>query len=385
MRAETEIVVSFQNVTAPVPMILEGDFQPPGKARMVFSMESFGETTKFEMIAIGDELYVRDLDGGEWSNEGGESFLPLMFLGNFSLADANDVRNLEYVGLETLDGESVYHLKGVLPAAAHGLEVEGDFTFDFWIDIGLRLRKQTVEAELRDPGELFGLPDDIEEVAMNMTQTAWYSSYGEVVTILAPEEFAAPEVAAGYVLGEILLEEDFSQADSWGRSEDSSSVSSLEAVGGFYRIQSQTGESWWGLNEQEHADVVIEVTASQRSAGRSAYGLMCRADASNDGSGYWFLIGDEGFSAIHRVGGLGGFSPLAGYPSSAVKLGQASNIIRAVCIGDYLALYVNGEFVMEARDSSFARGYAGLAAISPVDTPIDAIFDDLTIWEASLP
>jgi len=36
-----------------------------------------------------------------------------------------------------------------------------------------------------------------------------------------------------------------------------------------------------------------------------------------------------------------------------------------VCIGDYQALYVNDEFVGEARDRTFSTGFAGFVAVAP--------------------
>lgn len=55
-----------------------------------------------------------------------------------------------------------------------------------------------------------------------------------------------------------------------------------------------------------------------------------------------------------------------------------------MCIGDYLALYVNGEFVAETRDDYFSRGFTGLSAAVVKDGDVDIAFDDLTVWEASL-
>ena len=70
--------------------------------------------------------------------------------------------------------------------------------------------------------------------------------------------------------------------------------------------------------------------------------------------------------------------------SDAIQQGRSINRIRAVCVGDYLALYVNGQFVAEICDSYFNRGYAGLTAAVPEGGEVDVTFDDLTITSASL-
>ena len=69
--------------------------------------------------------------------------------------------------------------------------------------------------------------------------------------------------------------------------------------------------------------------------------------------------------------------------TDAIQQGRGINRIRIVCVDDYLALYVNGQFVAEARDSLFASGYAGLTAAVPEGGEVDVRFDDLVIRAAT--
>ena len=194
-----------------------------------------------------------------------------------------------------------------------------------------------------------------------------------------------------YVLGEPLLEENFSEASAWENF--TADDVSLQVSDGVYRAQTGPGGYTWGLNEMEHTDVVIEVAANKASAHENnGYGVMCRADPSNNGDGYYFLVSGDGFYSI-RKGETDSVNPLVDWTAhSTINTGQASNTIRAVCIGDYLAIYVNDRFLAETEDSSYSSGYAGLSVAAFEDESAgdvatvnaDIVFDNLMIWAASL-
>lgn len=194
-----------------------------------------------------------------------------------------------------------------------------------------------------------------------------------------------------YVLGETLLQEEFSEANAWENF--TADDVALQVSDGVYQAQTGPGGYTWGLNQTEHTDVVIEVQADQTSAyENNGYGIMCRAETDNNGDGYYFLISGDGFYSI-RKGEADNVNPLVDWAAhSAINTGQASNTIRAVCVGNYLALYVNDRFLAEIEDSTYSSGYAGLsvaaftdesaASVGPVKA--DITFDNLTIWAASL-
>ena len=184
-------------------------------------------------------------------------------------------------------------------------------------------------------------------------------------------------------LGNELLNETFDSPNAWETYTDDTVT--LQVVDGAYRVETGDAGYIWGLNEQNHSDVVMEVEASQLSTfENNAYGIMCRADTSNNGDGYYFLVSGDGYYAISKGNGED-VSPIVDWTSSsAINKGLATNKLRAVCIGDYLALYVNGKFLAETNDSSFANGYAGFAATAFDGGDTDISFDNLTIWEATL-
>jgi len=186
-----------------------------------------------------------------------------------------------------------------------------------------------------------------------------------------------------YEMGEVLLTESFNEAAAWETYVQDDV--DFQVDDGAYRTQTGRGGYVWGLNDTEHSDVVIEVTATQLSSfENNAYGVMCRSDTSNNGDGYYFLISGDGYYAISKGEGEDVNEIVEWTTSSAINQGQASNTIRAVCIDSYLALYVNDKFVVDTEDSDYSSGYAGFAAAAFDSGNVDIAFDNLTITAASL-
>lgn len=183
--------------------------------------------------------------------------------------------------------------------------------------------------------------------------------------------------------GEELLTESFGNPNAW-ETYQSGSID-FRVDDGAYRVQTGDEGYVWGLNDQVHDNVIIEVTSTQNSSfENNAYGVMCRSDTSNNGDGYYFLISGDGYYSISKGEGDNVNQLVEWTTSSAINEGQATNTIRAVCIDNYLAFYVNGEFLVEFEDGDYAAGYAGFAATAFEGGNVDVSFDNLTITAASL-
>lgn len=189
-----------------------------------------------------------------------------------------------------------------------------------------------------------------------------------------------PGPMAGYTLGEVLLVDDFSQGFDWeARAADGVEIG---AANGAYRIRSNTTQYVRGFNGHMHDDVVIEVDALHLTANNNnAFGIMCRATRGDYSSaGYYFLIGSDGTYSI-RLGRGGDVVALVSWQrSSAIHRGAASNRLRVICVGDYLALYVNDQFVADVRDRTYRSGVAGFVAATAANTTLEVAFDNLTMW-----
>ncbi len=151
------------------------------------------------------------------------------------------------------------------------------------------------------------------------------------------------------------------------------------------RNQYVVGKSIWGEDGTAHyptyKNVRVEVEAQPRAGeDDNWYGVMCRVDEA--GSGYTFLISADGFWAIALSNGRE-FSFLENWrEADAIKRGNSRNTIQAYCVDDYLALYVNGDFVGDHRNSDLNDvGGFGVVAGGKESNRISVVFDDLVVSE----
>ena len=190
---------------------------------------------------------------------------------------------------------------------------------------------------------------------------------------------------AGYRYQDLLLDEQFDSGRAW-RSYDGGAELWLGVAEGAYRIDLLGKRYVWTQHDLLTSDVVIEAETRQLSAyDHNAYGLACRLDSANSGRGYFFFVGSDGYASIRWSDGRSLFAIVPAFPSQHIRQGAARNRIRAICIGDYLALWVNDEFVAEARDRRASSGHIGLVgAMNYAGQRLTVQFDNLRIWSAAM-
>lgn len=126
-------------------------------------------------------------------------------------------------------------------------------------------------------------------------------------------------------------------------------------------------------------DEAAEVTAEAPSGGLFTPTPALAESAFSQGNGYVFLIQGSGSFAIMKAHGRV-LTPLVDWRTSeAINRGVAQNRIRAICVGNYLALYVNDQFLADATDDTYAAGQVGLAASAANRIGARIVFDNLTI------
>ncbi len=191
--------------------------------------------------------------------------------------------------------------------------------------------------------------------------------------------------AEGYRYLDLLLDDPFEVPGDW-RSYDNGADLLLAVVDGAYRIDFSQRQYVWSQGEGQFADLVIEAEVEQISDyEHNAFGLACRLDSGNSGRGYFFLISGDGYASIRWSNGRSLESIVPAAPSEYIELGQVSNHLRIVCIEDYLALWVNGQFVAEARDRRAGKGAVGMAAVMNYQgRRLTVAFDNLKVWRAAL-
>jgi serine/threonine protein kinase len=181
----------------------------------------------------------------------------------------------------------------------------------------------------------------------------------------------------------ILARDNFSDPGSgWEVSEEEGG--SMGYKEGIYFVRAEDKSFYyWGRAYVSLADVAIEVDATQTlgpASGNTFYGVGCRLNSS--GTGYLFLIGADGYFAIYEKGATDdeGEFLVDWTESGVINQGNATNHIRAVCDGTYLALVVNGELLAEVEDATLDSGDLGLFASTGEDDPVEVHFDDLLVY-----
>ena len=194
---------------------------------------------------------------------------------------------------------------------------------------------------------------------------------------------AGPSVGFTYL--DLVYSDQFDESGNW-RTYDGGGKLKMAVAGGSYRIWLAARQYVWTQLPDTYDDVVIEAEVRQLSDfEHNAYGIACRLDPANSGRGYYFLIGGDGYYSIRWSNGRSLDAIVSAKPSVKIKRGSSANRIKAICLGDYLALWINGQFVAEARDSRAKSGAAGLAAVMNYrDQTLEVAFDELKIWLSAL-
>lgn len=166
--------------------------------------------------------------------------------------------------------------------------------------------------------------------------------------------------------------------------------SSIELLNGGYHISSfsDTGNHYLiGQNSDiVLKNVVVEVTVNPiAGAENNWFGVVCRVDA--DETGYALLISSDGFWSIAKVRQTGSrqfLDYLRDWREDDNIRRKDANTITAYCVDDYLALYVNGEFLGDYKDDDLNRvGGVGLLAGGESGDRVTLAFDDVQVSSAN--
>lgn len=124
------------------------------------------------------------------------------------------------------------------------------------------------------------------------------------------------------------------------------------------------------------ADFRVEVDARADNYVGGGYGLYF---GSGSGGYYAFQIYNERYWLRSHDNASGAWTLLLGpNPSSAIRPGNLTNRLKVVRRGTTIQLYFNGQLVTQLGDSTFGRGYVGLAA-SGYQANFEARFDNFLL------
>ena len=181
----------------------------------------------------------------------------------------------------------------------------------------------------------------------------------------------------------LLFQDDFDNPRSgWGADQREEYGRGYDEADYFIELYEPNWFTWAYPGEQ-FEDVSVEAEARLSSGSReSHFGVLCRCvDLDNF---YYFAISADGYYAIFRRVDGGDLEILTGdgngmAPSLAIRTGEQANHILAVCQGDELSLYVNGELLETVTDDTHAQGDVGIGAGSGLEVDVRVQFDDFVV------
>jgi hypothetical protein len=150
---------------------------------------------------------------------------------------------------------------------------------------------------------------------------------------------------------------------------------------GKYHITAVPPNYWDGINapNANFSDFTVEVEAGKEAGtDDNVYGVFVRN--IDPGSFYAFVISSDGYYEYAKEENETWVTPSNWTKSSAIKLGNETNLIRVDCIGGRMSFYANGEKLGDYTDNSFAYGGIGLWAGSQTEGNVTIGFDNLNVW-----
>jgi hypothetical protein len=182
--------------------------------------------------------------------------------------------------------------------------------------------------------------------------------------------------------GRVYFQDNFSnEATGWPRDRTDEGITDYE--NGVYRI-------FVNLNNDDYfatpglslpSDVRVEVDATKvAGSDNNDFGILCRYQDNNNL--YQFVLSSDGYVGILKMvdGSMQSLAAETLIASSAVNVGNAQNHIRVEFVGNTLTLYVNGQQVSTAQDTTFMNGGEVGVFAGTYDTPgADIHFDNFII------
>lgn len=179
--------------------------------------------------------------------------------------------------------------------------------------------------------------------------------------------------------GTILFEDDFSNpATGWDRLQAAEGVMDYDA-GGYRMLVNALETNFWSTPHKSFANVRLEVDAGKLGGPEeNRVGLICRYTGADY---YFFMITHDGYYGIgiftNGQAVLIGQSEMQSDP--AIHTGVNINHLRADCVGDLLAFYVNGQQLAAVQDATLRDGEVGLLAGTFGQPGVDMFFDNFVV------
>lgn len=185
----------------------------------------------------------------------------------------------------------------------------------------------------------------------------------------------------------VHLDDDFSQtAAVWRTGVDANSSIQYDAGALRFIISTNDWFAWSVPNSQTYSNIHMEVTAINNGTDQfTAFGLMC--NLQTDGrSYYYFAITPAGQYIIARAAAGQSDTLLTNNgqwgTSGIIPANAASYRLGADCVNGSLTLFLDGQAIASATDTTYPSGGGGLFVWSAVQaTRTDVSFDDFLLTD----
>lgn len=185
-------------------------------------------------------------------------------------------------------------------------------------------------------------------------------------------------------IGTSLLEDDFSVShDSWGTLDGEKSSVQYDGDSLRMKLFEKNYVVWSRPNDEEYEDIHAEVTVINNDTdSTTAFGIVC-AQQSEDWSFYYLAMTPAGeYAIIEATDGQDDvYLTNDGWSTSdLIRVNADSYRVSADCGNGTLTLYVDGQKIDSANDSTYSTGHIGLFAWSGEEvSSADVSFDDFAL------
>jgi hypothetical protein len=164
--------------------------------------------------------------------------------------------------------------------------------------------------------------------------------------------------------------------------------------GGYMKMTGLTNLAGWRLPlVSQQTNTYIELTANSGACtGKDSYGIIFRIPVFKEPEqGYLYEVTCDGYYRLWKWDGLvkpsGQASILINWKQSAtIHTGaNQSNRLGVMSVGNKVTLYMNGEKLGEALDSSYPAGFFGVFVLSRTSDDYTVKFDGMKFWENPTP
>lgn len=179
-------------------------------------------------------------------------------------------------------------------------------------------------------------------------------------------------------LGDLLLEDDFSDAAPWSTSSDDNA--SVTVASGRINLILNSADDYVlsTRTSQNFLDFYVEITATPNFChGEDEYGLIIR---DLDGDHYRLALSCDGRVKVDRS--YNGLSRQAGWLESGAipSVAPSSSRLAVWAVGSEMRFFVNDLYLFTVTDSLLYKGTIGVFVHTAGQDDVSVSFSDLKVW-----